>query len=192
MIGKPKAIRLISVFLLISGLCLIVDGAYIQAKALLSQVLIKRSFDMALHNGSTLKPWPWADTEVLAQMTINEHTQYILADASMRNLAFGPALMMNTSALSTANTFGNSVIVGHRDTHFRFLKQVQLGDLINLKHLRGADTYLVQEIVVVHEKDVEVLDNTDQRTLTLITCYPFEDISPNPSQRLVIRALKQV
>ena len=80
------------------------------------------------------------------------------------------------------------MIAGHRDTHFRFLKDIQRGELIQLQSLTGKMIqYEVSETIIVDEKQAEYLANTSENTLTLITCYPFDAIRPGgPLRYLVI------
>ena len=82
---------------------------------------------------------------------------------------------------------GNVVLAGHRDTFFRPLRNIRLGDAITLKTSDGAFQYLVESTEVVPAGAVEVLNATSGRTLTLITCYPFDYIGPAPN-RYVVRA----
>ena len=84
-------------------------------------------------------------------------------------------------------TLGNVVLAGHRDTFFRPLRNIRLGDAITLKTSDGAFQYLVESTEVVPASAVEVLNATTGRTLTLITCYPFDYIGPAPN-RYVVRA----
>ena len=69
-------------------------------------------------------------------------------------------------------TPGNVVLAGHRDTFFRPLRNIRLGDAITLETPNGAFQYLVESTEVVRATDVEVLNATAGRTLTLITCFP--------------------
>jgi len=180
-----KQLVLTSIFLV--GLALVINASYIQLKAQLAQVLIASAYAQQITSGRATKPWPWADTRVLGQLEIGDNTDYILADASMRNLAFGPAHMSQTSALGEQ---GNSVIVGHRDTHFAHLQYVKVGQLIRVKQVQKDTEYRVDEISIVDEFDTGVIDDLTTTSLTLITCYPFNAISPNTRQRFVIRANK--
>jgi sortase A len=84
-------------------------------------------------------------------------------------------------------TAGNVVLAGHRDTFFRPLRNIRPGDAITLKTSDGAFRYLVESTEVVPASAVEVLNATSGRTLTLITCYPFDYIGPAPN-RYVVRA----
>jgi sortase A len=88
-------------------------------------------------------------------------------------------------------TLGNVVLAGHRDTFFRPLRNIRPGDAITLKTSDGAFQYLVESTEVVPATDVEVLNATAGRTLTLITCFPFDYIGPAPN-RYVVRARELV
>ena len=84
-------------------------------------------------------------------------------------------------------TPGNVVLAGHRDTFFRPLRNIQLGDAITLKTQDGAFQYLVESTEVVPASDMKVLNASSGRILTLITCFPFDYIGPAPN-RFVVRA----
>ena len=82
---------------------------------------------------------------------------------------------------------GNVVLAGHRDTFFRPLKRVHAGDAITLKTRNGDFQYVVESTAVVRPGDVQVLEPTGGRTLTLITCYPFSYLGRAPD-RFIVRA----
>jgi sortase A len=82
---------------------------------------------------------------------------------------------------------GNCALAGHRDTFLRGLGGVRAGDVIRVVTLERTYTYRVEWGVVVEPRRVDVLDSTDARSLTLVTCYPFEYIGHAP-QRFVVRA----
>jgi len=109
----------------------------------------------------------------------------VLAGASGSSLAFGPGHLFGSPLPGQQ---GNTVIAGHRDTHFRFLKDIQPGELIQLQSNKGRTIdYEVSETIIVDEKQAEYLANTSENTLTLITCYPFDAIRPGgPLRYLVI------
>jgi len=82
---------------------------------------------------------------------------------------------------------GNAVVAGHRDMTFRPLRNVKRGDTINV---RAGTTYkyIVEDVRIVEPEDVRVLRNeNNDRTLTLITCYPFHYLGDAP-KRYVVRA----
>jgi sortase A len=86
-------------------------------------------------------------------------------------------------------TDGNSGIAGHRDGYFRVLKDIVTGDVIELETLRGTESYRVERTWIVQPEDVSVLDHTDTRSLTLVTCYPFYFVGSAP-QRFIVRAVR--
>ena len=82
---------------------------------------------------------------------------------------------------------GNIVLAGHRDSFFRPLKGIRDGDEIQLVTPTGNNRYSVQWTEVVNPSDTQVLQPTRERSLTLVTCYPFHYIGPAP-QRFIVRA----
>ena len=82
---------------------------------------------------------------------------------------------------------GNVGIAGHRDTFFRKLREVRNHDAIRLTTLYGSYDYLVESTRVVDPGEVEVLGNSGEPLLTLVTCYPFYYAGPAPD-RFIVRA----
>jgi LPXTG-site transpeptidase (sortase) family protein len=84
---------------------------------------------------------------------------------------------------------GNVALAGHRDTHFRFLEQLRVGDEMILESVSGRDVYRVEWAVVVEPHQVELVEESGYAALTLVTCYPFRYVG-NAPYRYVIRARK--
>jgi sortase A len=82
---------------------------------------------------------------------------------------------------------GNVGIAGHRDGFFRGLKDVVVGDRIELKTPPRTESYKVDDIRIVTPTDVQVLEDRGVASLTLVTCYPFYFIG-NAPQRYIVRA----
>jgi LPXTG-site transpeptidase (sortase) family protein len=82
---------------------------------------------------------------------------------------------------------GNVSLAGHRDGFFRPLRNIQLGDAITLKTLDGNFQYQVESTAVVPPNDMQVLQPTSERTLTLVTCFPFYYVGSAPN-RFIVRA----
>jgi len=82
---------------------------------------------------------------------------------------------------------GNVAIAGHRDGFFRGLKDVVVGDKIELITLQQTETYVIDRITIVERTDVSVLQPRSHSSLTLITCYPFYFIGSAP-QRYIVQA----
>ena len=88
----------------------------------------------------------------------------------------------STSALDQR---GNVGIAGHRDGFFRELKDVHLGDSMDLYTEKGNSRYVVDEIFIVPPEDVSVLAPRSKPTLTLVTCYPFYFVGSAPLRYIV-------
>lgn len=172
-------------------LCFVASGylfassGYIHAKALLAQHLIEDAWTTSIEQQKPVPPWSWADTFPVAKLTVANKTLYVLAGATGRTLAFGPGHLSHTPLPGQR---GNSVISGHRDTHFAILEQLQVGDVVLTSTSADSSRYQVQEIRIAHEDQIELTENTNQNLLTLITCYPFDSVAPNPTLRFVVRA----
>lgn len=82
---------------------------------------------------------------------------------------------------------GNIALAGHRDTIFRPLRDIQVGDIVALKTSFGDHTYQVSSTEVVPPTDIEVLQSRGDNELTLITCFPFHYIGHAPN-RFIVRA----
>ena len=82
---------------------------------------------------------------------------------------------------------GNVGIAAHRDGFFRGLKDVEIGDEIELMTLGGRQSYRVFDLQIVDPLDVSVLGPIDNDVVTLVTCYPFYYMGPAPD-RFVVRA----
>jgi sortase A len=83
---------------------------------------------------------------------------------------------------------GNMALSAHRDSFFRPLKDVVIGDRIELLTQKGMQAFEVSEITIVDSQDISVLDPTDTAVLTLITCYPFYYVGYAPD-RFIVRAI---
>ena len=82
---------------------------------------------------------------------------------------------------------GNVGIAGHRDTTFRALRHIKLGDELQFKTADRLYRYRISKTWIVGPDDVYVLDPTPKPALTLVTCYPFEFIGHAPN-RFIVRA----
>jgi LPXTG-site transpeptidase (sortase) family protein len=83
--------------------------------------------------------------------------------------------------------WGNVALAGHRDTLFRPLRDIQVGDEIRFKTLRQNFKYVVESMEVVAPTNIQVLQTTSGHYLTFITCFPFYYVGPAP-KRFIVRA----
>ena len=171
--------------LAVIGMVLFGQGAYIHAKAMLAQVLLEKAFETTIATGRETKPWSWADTWPVARIEVKRlHASAIaLAGSSGQALAFGPGHVEGTP---DAGERGIAVYSAHRDTHFAFLKNVSVGDAIEVtrsdgKHFR----YRVDTTSVVRFDASGIDPLADGHQLVLSTCWPFEALTPGPQRYLV-------
>jgi LPXTG-site transpeptidase (sortase) family protein len=109
---------------------------------------------------------------------------FVFEGATSSNLSKGPAWLTATGRPGSA---GNCVIAGHRDSHFRFLKDVKTGDEITLQVPPRTYHYRVRSLQVVEPTNVRLLGPERRPVLTLVTCYPFTYVGLAP-RRFIVRA----
>jgi sortase A len=80
---------------------------------------------------------------------------------------------------------GNLGIAAHRDGFFRVLKDIEIGDSIDMLTHQGTSEFVVSSITIVDPKDISVLAPTDDQTITLVTCYPFYFVGHAPKRYIV-------
>jgi sortase A len=179
------------VTLAMAGVILLGQGAWIHAKALLGQALMNQAWSEQQNTGRKVAPWPWADTWPVARLRADrvQADQLVLANASGRNLAWGPTHVA-PSALPGIGS--HSVFSGHRDTHFRFLSELQIGDLLEVEHRHGSIDYEVVATEIIDLRLQSVLLEPEQARLTLVTCYPFDAISSDTPYRYLVHANRRV
>ena len=166
-------------------------GAWIPAKAWLSQVLLAQAWQQSLDTGQSHKPWPRADTWPVLKLTHTpSDTQLlVLQGDSGQAMAFGPGL---TSSSMMPGETGNTIINAHRDTHFDFLETVRIGEIFSIQNRKGSEYhYQITAMQIVDSSNTEVQINTTDDRLTLVTCYPFNQITPGGDLRYVVTAIKQ-
>lgn len=168
------------------GLYQLGGAAAIHGKAWLAQRLLDRAWTATLAGGSEVRPWPWADTWPVARLSVPalDVDLYVLAGASGRTLAFGPAVVPGTEAL------GHPILGGHRDTHFAFLRDLTDGSRLRLQNAEGTwQDFTVRGHEVIDVRHPVFLRRAESRALlSLVTCYPFDAITPGGPLRYVVTA----
>ena len=79
----------------------------------------------------------------------------------------------------------NCVLSGHRETVFRQLGKLKIGDTLIVQTSAGTFTYEVKGTRIVHADDKTVIVPTDHAVLTLTTCYPFNTPGYFPDRYIV-------
>jgi sortase A len=168
--------------ILLGGAMLAAQG-YVFFKALAAEFLIERALAEQGAGEPAPPPWPWADHRPLAALEVPRLAvrRVVLSGASGSSLAFGPGHVDGTALPGET---GNSVIAGHRDRWFSFMRHLTIGDEIVLTASGRELHYRVTELMVVDESEISVLDPAPDERLTLITCHPVGGAA-STRQRLV-------
>ena len=114
---------------------------------------------------------------------------YVVEGAGKKELRRGPGHLRGTAM---PGTLGNCIIAGHRDTHFRVLKDLRRGDQIVVQTRDGEFVYKVTGLTIVSPKNTKSLQPSRQAVLHLITCYPFYYVGPAPKRFIVQAELANV
>jgi sortase A len=165
------------------------DAIWIPVKAELAQHLLERSWLRTLAGEPDAKPWPWADTRAVAILEVPRLGQrvIVLEGSSGRNLAFGPTVV-NTTQLDQS---ADRIVSGHRDTHFSFMKELKIGDLLRLFTTTDTRDYRVSWLEAVDSRRQQLLIDDSIERLTLVTCYPFDAPTAGGPMRWVVTALPE-
>jgi len=160
-------------------------AAWIYGKAELAQVLMERAWSATPAGGAAPRPWPWADFHPVARLSVPalRVKRMVLSDATLRTLAFGPGVLTSGAPPGTP---GTTVLAGHRDTHFAFLRKLEPGMLITLDTGKRRVAYQVVGSRVLDTRKERLKLGGEDR-LVLVTCWPFDAIVPGgPLRYLVI------
>jgi sortase A len=181
--------RVSSALLFALAAVLLGNAGYLQAKAALAQVLLERAWQRSLAGERAARPWPWADTRPVARLRVAALAvdQIVLAGDSGRTLAFGPAW---NEASALPGDGGASVISGHRDTHFSFLRNVAAGDTIEIDRAGATLRYRVETRVVVDARVTRIAPRSGGDRVLLVTCYPFDGWVAGGPLRYVVEAVR--
>jgi sortase A len=177
--------------LVVGGVCLLISGGWIHAKAALAQVLLERAWQQTLGGDNLVRPWHWADTWPVARLEIPRlgASMVVLAGSSGRTLAFAPG---HTQGSSLPGEPGTSIVSGHRDTHFAILEELRLGDEISIERSDGRIIdYEVEDLQVADARRWRIGIAADENVLLLVTCWPFDAVVPGGPLRYVATARAQ-
>jgi sortase A len=174
--------------LLALGAASLAAGFWLPLKAALAEELLNRAWSAARQSGERVKPWPWADTWPVARLSLPPAARteplIVLAGASGRGLAFAPGLLDGSARPGER---GVAVIAAHRDTHFRALARLALGDRFEIERADGARFYYAVTSIDVIDTRMESLRlDADASVVALVTCYPFDALVPGGPRRYVV------
>lgn len=176
--------------ILLLGASLVWQGSYIKLKASLAEWLIGATWMSREAGQEPDKPWPWADIRVVARLSVPGRgiSRFVMEDASGESLAFGPGSMM---ANQPPGGQSYSLIAGHRDTHFQFLSELEVGDVLEIDNYLGERSqYRVHSTRVLNVEQENLYIDPDALGLTLVTCWPFGALVAGGPLRFLVEAVR--
>ncbi len=185
--------NLLSVLLIAGGMCLFYLGARDYLGARIGQSEAARNFEQpvldipetrAATQPAAFHAVPRGETLAKLKIPRLDTELYVIEGDSARELRRGPGHLAGTALPGTS---GNCVIAGHRDTHFRVLKDIREGDDIVLQTAAGQFLYRVRRTRIVEPENTGPLQPSSNAQLNLITCYPFYYVGSAP-KRFVVEA----
>lgn len=180
--------RVVSIVLCLAGIVQFSIAAVVPVKAKAAQLLLERAFDRSIVLHRSQKPWPWADMAPVARVSVPRLgiNQIVIDTGSGQAMAFGPTLLPGSARLGQP---GTAVIAAHRDTHFRFLQNVRIGDIIDIETVDGTlRHYRVERAEIVRWDQFAIVAGESVGSIALATCYPFGALDHGPL-RYVVHAL---
>ncbi|WP_286262894.1 class GN sortase [Thalassotalea atypica] len=177
-----------ALLLMVLGMVVAVHGAWLPTKAWLSEQLIAYSWHHSSTHKESISPWPWADTQAIAQMHVPRLNKklVLLLGVDGTSLAFSAGVMHRYSTLNQSSPF---IVAGHNDSHFSFLEDIQMKDIISMTDKHGTNQlYQVEDILIINDDTNDLVIDESEASLVLITCYPFDALNVGGSLRYVIKA----
>ena len=160
-------------------------ASWIMLKAEVAQVLLHKAFDQSIATGEKVKAWSWADTWPVAEVRVPRinASAIVLEGATPEALAFGPAHLSDTPRVGD---MGTVVFAAHRDTHFSFLKDVKVGDIVDVTRDDGLTfQYRISQTRVAEYNQTGIERHAKGRHLVLSTCWPFDALTHGTARYIV-------
>ena len=183
--ARPWLATILAVTVCLVGIGRVAQGVAVPIKATVAQVMLEHAFDRSRAEHHVQRPWLSADMAPVARIRVPRLgvDSIVLDTGSGQAMAFGPTLLPGSAALGAP---GTSVIAAHRDTHFRFLRDVRPGDLVEVERVEGGTLrYQVTGSEVVRWDRFAIASGRKTNALALSTCYPFGGPGRSPLRYVV-------
>lgn len=169
--------------LMIGGVLSVAYAGYVITAASVYQAIETRRFE---YNNPSLRPHISAEGDVIGEIKVDAVglKAIVVQGDSARILQHAVGHLPDTALPGEP---GNVALAGHRDTFFRPLRHIRLGDIITIDVPGQQFRYKVDSTLVVTPRESRVLQPSTGRELILITCFPFGYIGPAPN-RFIVRA----
>ncbi len=173
--------------LLAVGLWQVAGATGIQAKAWLGQILLERAWARSQDSDEPVVPWPGSVSHPIARLQVPELQidHLVLEGADAPVLAWGPGMEVGPH--------GHRLIAAHRDTHFRFLEQLEAGESVRLELASGdVEHWRVADRKIVDARTTGLDLGAPGDRMTWVTCWPFDTIETGGPLRLLVSLERQI
>lgn len=199
---KNKVFTWIGILLITIGIGIMGYAAYVRYDASRMQKQMEKEFNDALKNGegtsdnTSSEPQDNSSADSPNKQNIGTIGRMIIPKINL-SIFIGEGVtddVLKYSAGHFPETVmpgqkGNTAFAGHRNytynSYFNRLNELAVNDEIIVETKNGEFTYKVTETKIVEPTDTSVLKNTDDATITLVTCHPIRQAT----HRLIIKGV---
>jgi sortase A len=180
-----RAVRGVALGMCLLGAGMAAKGAVVPARAMAAQVLLAHVFDHSVVAGRLAQVWLGADIVPVARISVARLgvADIVLGGGTDAALAEGPTVVGDHAPGGQSPIV---VMAAHRDTHFRFIRDMVRGDVVQVETSGGVMTrYRVTGFQTERPEDFALPAHPSRRMLALVTCYPFAWTGHAPWRRIV-------
>ncbi len=178
---------MVALSILALGLVCLGAAWWNDAKEGVQQMLLESAWTRARRGAIDTRPWPWAQFHPVAKLSVpGGAEELIVLEGNGPRMEFGPE---HESGTVLPGEPGNSIIIGDRDTHFRFLRELRTGDRLRVDLADGrSEWFQVANWRIVDRRHWRAPSHVEATRLMLVTDYPFDALTPGGPLRFVVTA----
>jgi sortase A len=186
LVSRHASLARLSPALILAGTALLLYVGFQYGHMFAEQHRLAREWEQQNQRGQEAALQPIDDALTKLEIPKIHLEAMVVEGSTQQQLLLGPGHIETTPPPGAP---GNSVITAHRDTFFRHIYELNKGDVVEVRRSGKLYTYRVTGKKIVSPEDVSVLRQTNDKRLTLITCYPTYYIGPAPDRLVVFTQL---
>jgi sortase A len=184
-------LKLVTILLVLTGLFFIATGSlqytttHISQKKSLKEAyqIIKKPDQIKIDNTFTAQHHSIGDIVGILKFPSLKEELPIIEGTDEDDLEKGVGHFKGSSF---PNEKGQIVLSGHRDTVFRRLGELNLGDILTIVTPYGTFSYIITNTQIVKATDRSIITlQKEEEILTLTTCYPFSFVGSAPDRYII-------
>jgi sortase A len=184
-------LKYVTIFLVLAGVFFISKGGFQYTTTLVSQKqsmkeayqIIKKFDQTKVYEPLLEQPPSMGDIIGILQFPSIDEELPIIEGTNEDDLEKGVG---HYKGSSFPNEQGQIVLSGHRDTVFRKLGELKLGDILAISTPKGTFSYKIEHTQIVEANDRSIITlQKNEEILTLTTCYPFTFIGNAPKRYII-------